>query len=84
MCQFSTPRYEHDCSSCNFLGQVGRDDAYFCPSEGSIVLRASSEVPDYASFPKAIAECVAESHGGARWAVALELANAEDLGRRAA
>lgn len=29
-----SPRYEHDCDVCTFLGQYFRYDLYFCPQSG--------------------------------------------------
>jgi hypothetical protein len=42
-------RYDHDCDSCEFLGQFGEVDLWFCPGEPTIIIRRSSEVSDYSS-----------------------------------
>lgn len=50
-----TPRYDHDCTRCIFLGQFRGDDLYYCPSNASIdghptiIARHSSEGGDYSS-----------------------------------
>ncbi len=48
------PIYEHDCTSCIFLGTILNDkdlpvDLYFCPKEPTILARFSSEGSDYTS-----------------------------------
>lgn len=51
----STPNHTHDCDRCKFLGSddSGRD-WYYCqsvwgPDEGTIIMRRSSDPPDYCS-----------------------------------
>jgi hypothetical protein len=48
-----TVRFEHDCSTCQFLGQAGEFDMYWCPKcdEGSLIARYGSAGPEYASTP---------------------------------
>lgn len=53
------PFFEHDCSSCVYLGSVvvecpdknGREefDLYICPKEPTVIARWSSDGPDYHS-----------------------------------
>jgi hypothetical protein len=46
------PRYEHTCSNCHFLGQMGKYDLYVCPLgkvADTLVARFSSDGPDYMS-----------------------------------
>lgn len=60
-----TPRYEHDCERCRFLGTVaapnrgadGVADLYVCVDVGqtmgpSVVVRYSDDGPDYSSIPR--------------------------------
>ena len=35
------PRFQHDCTTCHFLGQYKKYDLYFCPNEPTIVARFS-------------------------------------------
>ena len=46
-----TPRYDHDCDSCVFLGSHRLHDLYFCPQHGipTIIARFSDEPSDYYS-----------------------------------
>lgn len=44
-----TPRYQHDCKRCVFLGHHLADDLYVCDAEPTIVSRHSSAGPDYQS-----------------------------------
>jgi hypothetical protein len=44
-----TPRYEHDCVGCIFLGRYGVNDLYYCASEPTLIARQSSEGSDYLS-----------------------------------
>lgn len=73
----SAPRYVHDCEDCKFLGQIGVDDAYFCPREHSIVLRDGDDGPEYASFPTGIVEHIIHQPGtnNARWVIAKQMAD---------
>lgn len=52
----TVPRYTHDCDGCEFLGECGTYDLYYCArcDEGTIIARASSDAPDYASTPVAL------------------------------
>lgn len=47
------PRYKHDCSSCQYLGQDGRFDLYYCGESNSdsntLIARFSDYGPDYYS-----------------------------------
>jgi hypothetical protein len=47
------PRYAHDCEICEFKGQFGAFDVYYCSrcDDGTWIARASSEGSDYASYP---------------------------------
>jgi hypothetical protein len=47
-----TPRYEHDCDVCSFLGQHGDADLYVCSFSKrpqTVIARYSDEPHDYAS-----------------------------------
>ena len=53
---YPTPRHEHDCSGCTYLGhhddQTGQYDLYFCTQGGNIptvIARFGSDGPDYQS-----------------------------------
>jgi len=63
------PRYVHDCDLCVFLGSYLGDDLYYCPGrEKTVVVRISSDGPDYISgavfapYNDAIREAVARAH----------------------
>ncbi len=65
----NTPRYVHGCSACEFKGQAGRYDVYFCAScdGGTWIARYGSDGPDYASYPTFVLKTIpvdrfAESH----------------------
>lgn len=78
------PTHEHDCEKCRLLGVIygisdklvaghveSEIDVYQCEG-GEIVLRSSSEGPDYESFPVGIARVVA-ANGDEKWRRAIEL-----------
>ena len=47
------PRYEHDCTSCVFLGVFGNYDLYYCPTSkpwGSVIARDGNEGSQYISM----------------------------------
>jgi len=48
-----TPRYQHDCTSCIFLGQYNEFDLYFCGTQmvggSTVIARFSDYGPDYQS-----------------------------------
>ena len=50
-----TARYLHDCAQCNYIGQIGRADVYWCPQAllrlPTMVLRYSEYPSDYRSLP---------------------------------
>lgn len=48
-----TPRYQHDCENCIFMGKDGRYDLYFCPrvDHGSVIARFGDDPGDYGSSP---------------------------------
>ena len=46
---YSEPLYIHDCDGCKFMGHVMNHDLYYCPAPGEIVMRRSSDGPDYRS-----------------------------------
>lgn len=62
------PLYKHDCDACRFLGRYTYDapliegtqemavDLYVCPQHGrpTVLARASSDGPNYSSFPLSI------------------------------
>lgn len=55
---FKTARFAHDCAACRLIASVeptdGRCfDLYVCDGEGSLVVRTSSDGPDYASMAMA-------------------------------
>ena len=47
------PRFTHDCDSCQFKGQFGDFDVWFCArcDGGSWIARYGSDGPEYASYP---------------------------------
>jgi len=47
------PRYEHDCNKCKFLGHHKDADVYICDGflGRTMILRHSSDLPDYCSSP---------------------------------
>lgn len=45
----SQPHYEHDCDRCIFLAHFEGKDLYFCPNEPTVIVRHSSDPPDYSS-----------------------------------
>jgi len=50
-----TPRYEHDCPACTFVGIYKEYDLWVCvdspASHSSLIARTSDEPPDYSSYP---------------------------------
>lgn len=44
-----TPRYEHDCEDCTFLGQYEEYDLWICPRGHTYIARYSCDGPDYIS-----------------------------------
>lgn len=46
-----TPRFEHDCTECRYLGYTEKADLYWCPQGGypTVIARYSSDPPDYSS-----------------------------------
>lgn len=47
-----TPRYQHDCERCQFLGQHNEADLYFCERVGfgpTVIARYGDEGLDYIS-----------------------------------
>jgi len=63
MIQKSHPVYDHNCSSCLFLGAKKVDniiyDFYFCPKTKSNVARFGSEDPSYVSLPAFLTKTLA-------------------------
>jgi hypothetical protein len=51
----ATPRYEHDCDECRFLGRMDEFDLYRCesaqPLKQSHIARSGSRGPEYSSMP---------------------------------
>ena len=54
----TTPKYTHDCESCDFLGHFWGHDVYFCARRpgtmnrhGSWIARFGDDGPAYASMP---------------------------------
>jgi hypothetical protein len=43
------PKFEHDCTRCQFLGHYDGADLYFCDGEPTIIARFSSEGHNYRS-----------------------------------
>ena len=56
------PQFTHDCATCEFLGRVTGADAYLCAGVRgpSLIVRFSSEGPEYCSMP---AEMYANANG---------------------
>lgn len=55
---FKTARFAHDCAACRLIASVAPSDGrafdlYVCDGEASLIVRTSSEGPDYASMPLA-------------------------------
>lgn len=51
---YGTPRFEHDCDACKFLGNVKGWDLYWCsqgggPNISTVIARFSDSGPDYIS-----------------------------------
>jgi len=69
------PHWEHDCEKCVFLGHThsgGDRDVWYCESSDTLIVRNSSDGPDYASFPLALAASAAQSEGpGTMWGEAV-------------
>lgn len=69
--------HSHDCNSCRYCGSfldketADGVDVYYCPSEGSLVLRDGTFGSDYSSFPLEIAELIAVQ--SPTWAMAYDL-----------
>lgn len=54
----STPRYEHDCDRCVYLGQHQEHDLYYCEQDAAgrtLVARYGSDGSDYYSSGIALA-----------------------------
>lgn len=49
-----SPRFEHDCEDCKFLGRTDKVDFYHCERENCFVARRSSEPSQYGSLPAAL------------------------------
>jgi hypothetical protein len=48
----NAPQYDHDCSSCRFLGRLSHADLYVCDKGGNgrcYILRYGNDGPEYAS-----------------------------------
>jgi len=43
------PKFTHDCPHCILIGEDSKNDYYFCPNNGSLIARKSSEASDYVS-----------------------------------
>lgn len=43
-----SPRYEHDCNVCDYLGRYKEYDLYFCKSEPTVIARYGTQ-GDYKS-----------------------------------
>lgn len=58
-----TPRFEHDCDECVFIGHYGGHDLYRCPQMGmpTIVARYGDDGAEYTSGPR-VALAGAEWH----------------------
>jgi len=48
-----SPKFNHDCLKCTFVGRLDQHDAYICTS--SVVLRWGDDGPDYNSILKEMA-----------------------------
>ena len=45
-----SPKFEHDCDSCIYLGRFSEKDAYLCPKDlGSLILRYGDSGEEYSS-----------------------------------
>jgi len=58
------PRHAHDCQCCQMLGRADAavagtpQDVYYCPGPGTLIVRYSSQGPEYQSFPEDVARHV--------------------------
>ena len=77
-----TARHQHDCDVCVLISHEGESDVYYCPNEGSIVVRHSDDGPDYESFTVSIARLAAQKN--ATWDFRVRLADAFLAGRESA
>ena len=65
-----TPKYQHDCEACQFLGHHRGHDLYVCRNprnEGlsSIIARFADQDSHYASFPMDVMRTIAAGEGHA-------------------
>jgi hypothetical protein len=44
------PQFKHDCEKCIYLGRTDKADFYFCRKHEDVIVRHSSEGPDYSSM----------------------------------
>ena len=69
------PQWEHDCEKCVFLGQLHSRpncDVWYCADSTSLIIRESSDAPNYASFPLSVVVQVAKGEGpGTMWSEAV-------------
>lgn len=75
-----TPRFQHDCDECRYLGEHGQYDVYWCPQAAvpdlpTVVLRRSDEPSDCTSCPVR----VVLSTGDQPFQTALEMAQRAGL-----
>lgn len=64
------PFYKHNCDCCQFLGKLEaaneKIDFYYCKSQpcgGSLIVRFSSDEPDYAFAPLNVIERIINEQG---------------------
>lgn len=78
-----TPRYEHDCLDCTYIGQFASTDCYVCNNESkSVVIRYSSVPDEYDALP--MHSAMLSTQKSYKWAVASyrDLVRAENRARR--
>jgi hypothetical protein len=46
----TSPKYQHDCKACKFLGHYVGYDVYICPSNPSIIGRFADDPSEYHSM----------------------------------
>ena len=70
------PKFEHDCSSCHYIGHANDMDHYHCSDHQELVQRRSSDMIDYSAMAiTTLAEFipVLPEAQTRRWVVSLQL-----------
>lgn len=58
-----TKLFEHDCTTCKFLGHLEEHDIYLCPQMGlsTLLARFGNDPQEYASMPPFLLKSVANN-----------------------